>query len=104
MVLQFNGHAISWPVISSIIIAIFWVGGLTVTVKSNADDVKEHVSAPAHSAVHEIKEEIASLKTQQDNNTKSIDDIKDTQKQQAAEQATQTALLAQILQEVRKNE
>lgn len=43
-----NGTKLPWSAVISVLIFTFWLGGLSLTVVSNAEDQKDHAEAPAH--------------------------------------------------------
>jgi len=43
-----NGTKLPWSAVISVLVFTFWLGGLSLTVVSNAQDQEAHEKAPAH--------------------------------------------------------
>ncbi len=82
MPLKVNGHTISWGFVSSAVVAIFWLSGLSFQVAANGDQLATHVPSAMADKV-EIKERLASIEAYQVSAKEDIKEIKDEQKSQA---------------------
>ena len=83
-----NGYKVSWSMLSSVLLVTFWLGGLSLTVKSMADDQEKHEAEPAHAEaalatntvqadVRHNKQEIAEIKEQLNEIEKNMEEDKD---------------------------
>ena len=67
-----NGYKLPWPVLLGVLTFTFWLGGLSITVYGQGDNLKEHEAIPAH-----VEAALATNTVQADvkHNTKEIDKI-----------------------------
>jgi len=83
-----NGTKLPWSAVVSLLIFTFWLGGLSLTVVSNAEDQKTHEKAPAHveaalatntvqADVKHNKEEIGEIKKKLDHIEEQMAEDKD---------------------------
>ena len=81
-----NGTKLPWAAVVSVLIFTFWLGGLSLTVVSNADDQKEHQALAAHAEaalatntvqadVKHNKEEIQEIKEEVAAANKKLDEV-----------------------------
>ena len=47
---EVNGTKISWAQVVAALMFTFWLGGLSIIVSSNADEIKTHEGKPTHEA------------------------------------------------------
>ena len=69
---KINGMKLTWPLLIAALTFTFWLGGLSITVYGQGDDIKDHSAIPAHAAAA-----LATNTVQADvkHNTKEIDKI-----------------------------
>ena len=83
-----NGTKLPWSAVVSVLVFTFWLGGLSLTVVSNAEDQKIHEKAPAHAEaalatntvqadVRHNKEEIGEIKKKLDEIEEQMEEDKD---------------------------
>lgn len=87
MPLRINGHQLPWSIVTSAIVFTFWLGGLSFAVKANTDEIEKSSSTD---------ERLARIEEKQESFKEDVAEIKDEQK-------THSALLVQVLTEVRKD-
>jgi len=68
MPLQVNGTSVPWTVVTSAVIAIFWMAGLSYQVNANGEDIKKQATTPAR---------LTSLETDRENTKEDIREIKE---------------------------
>jgi hypothetical protein len=86
--MTFNGYKIPWALILAVLTFTFWLGGLSLSVNSMAQDQKEHENLAAHAEaalatntvqadVRHNKEEIAEIKQKLTDIQKKMEEDKD---------------------------
>lgn len=82
MPLKVNGHTVSWGFVSSVVVAIFWLSGLSFQVAANGEQLAAHVPADQASD-SEVRQRLARIETSLDERKEDIQEVKDEQKNQA---------------------
>jgi cell division protein FtsB len=83
-----NGTKLPLPVLLGILTFTFWLGGLSINVVAQNEDIKEHIKTPAHAEaalatntvqadVKHNKEEIAEIKQKLDDIEEQMAEDKD---------------------------
>jgi cell division protein FtsB len=86
--MTFNGYKIPWALILAVLTFTFWLGGLSLSVNSMAQDQKEHEAEPAHveaalatntvqADVRHNREEIAEIKEKLNEIEQNMEEDKD---------------------------
>jgi len=83
MPLKINGHEFSWTALTSVIVAIFWLAGLSWQVRANGDEIQKQSETKERLARIEttqqaVKENLADVKKAQTETNKSTSEIKIT--------------------------
>ena len=82
MPLKINGTTVPYSFVTSAVIGIVWLAGLSFQVNANNDQISTHVPADT-AAKTEIKERLAKIETRLDGQKEDTDEIKDEQKSQS---------------------
>ena len=82
MPIKVNGTTVPWAFVTSVVVAIFWLSGLSFQVAANGDQIAVHVPSDT-AAKTEIKERLAKIETRLDGQKEDTDEIKDEQKSQS---------------------
>jgi len=82
MPLKINGTTVPWAFITSTIVAIFWLSGLSFQVAANGDQLKTHVPDD-QAQTTEIKERLAKIEAHQESAKEDRGEIKTEQKDQS---------------------
>jgi len=72
--LKINGTSIPWGFLSTVVIAIFWLAGLSFQVAANGEDIQKQEGTA---------ERLAKIETTLEANKEDVDEIKEEQKSQA---------------------
>jgi len=78
--LRVNGSEIPWSVLTSFVIFVFWLGGLSFQVAAQDRKIDSHEERPSHSIA---AIEVSELKSSVKYNQKTIEEIKENQKEQS---------------------
>jgi len=73
MPLKINGYTIPWSALTTVVVAIFWLSGLSFQVTANADGIAEQATTT---------ERLARIEVTLADNKEDIDDIKVEQRSQ----------------------
>jgi len=73
MPFKINGTSIPWGFISTVVIAIFWLAGLSFQVAANGEDIEKQV---------DTAERLAKIETTLEANKEDVREIKEEQKSQ----------------------
>jgi predicted nuclease with TOPRIM domain len=82
MPLKINGTTIPWSLVTSAVIAIFWLSGLSFQVAANGESLKTHVPED-QAQTAEIRERLAKIEAHQEATKEDVDEIKSEQKDQS---------------------
>jgi len=82
MPLKINGTTIPWAFVTSTVIAIFWLSGLSFQVAANGDQLAAHVPED-QAQTTEIRERLAKIEAHQEATKEDVDEIKSEQKAQS---------------------
>jgi uncharacterized protein YlxW (UPF0749 family) len=88
MPLKINGHSFSWSALTSIVIVIFWLAGLSFQVSANGDEIKKQ---------SETKERLVRIEERQETLR---EDVKEVKKDIKDSREEQQELLAEILRQL----
>jgi len=80
--LKINGHTVPLTFITSVVIAIFWLSGLSFQVAANGDQLTTHIPDD-QAQTTEIKERLAKIEAHQESAKEDRGEIKEEQKAQS---------------------